>query len=122
MQSMKSQQQIKTTSTEEGEEKSSRRWKKEEVMLVLFPVAMAIVIYCNSLAGEFVHDDLSAITANSDVTGSGSGSWADFLFNDFWGTKMNDPRSHKSYRPLTILTFKYVRSIVHSFLIAADIF
>lgn len=120
MQSMKSQQQIKTTSTEEGEEKSSRRWKKEEVMLVLFPVAMAIVIYCNSLAGEFVHDDLSAITANSDVTGSGS--WADFLFNDFWGTKMNDPRSHKSYRPLTILTFKYVPSIVHSFLIAANIF
>ena len=91
-------------------------------MLLFFPVAMAIVIYCNSLAGEFVHDDLSAITANSDVTGSGSGSWADFLFNDFWGTKMNDPRSHKSYRPLTILTFKYVRSIVHSFLIAADIF
>ena len=105
MQSMKSQQQIKTTSTEEGEEKSSRRWKKEEVMLVLFPVAMAIVIYCNSLTGQFVHDDLSAITANSDVTG---GSWSDFLFNDFWGTNMNDPRSHKSYRPLTILTFKYV--------------
>ena len=85
-------------------------------MLLIFSVVMAIVIYCNSLAGEFVHDDLSAITANSDVTGSGS--WADFLFNDFWGTKMNDPRSHKSYRPLTILTFKYVRSIVHSFLIA----
>ena len=29
-----------------------------------------------------------------------------FLANDFWGTSMADPHSHKSYRPLTVLTFR----------------
>ena len=77
------------------------------------PVGVALLIYCNSLNGQFVHDDLSAITANADVTGSSSNQqqhWTDFLYNDFWGTNMMDPSSHKSYRPLTILTFKYAYS------------
>jgi hypothetical protein len=26
--------------------------------------------------------------------------------NDFWGTKLSDPKSHKSYRPLTVLSFR----------------
>ena len=81
------------------------------------PVVLAAGVYFNSLDGHFVHDDLSAITGNHDVTGSGSGgsgsgtagsgttAW-DFLRNDFWGTALHDPKSHKSYRPLTILTFK----------------
>ena len=27
--------------------------------------------------------------------------------NDFWGTSLLDPESHKSYRPLTTLTFRW---------------
>ena len=89
---------------------------KLNLMEQLIPPALAVCVYCNSLAGDFVHDDLSAITGNPDVIGAdpadasgGNGStfssW-DFLRNDFWGTSLLDPRSHKSYRPLTILTFK----------------
>lgn len=71
----------------------------------LIPPALALGVYTNSLGGEFVHDDLSAITANRDITDPAAGTW-DFLYNDFWGTSLLDPLSHKSYRPLTILTFK----------------
>lgn len=71
----------------------------------LIPPALALGVYTNSLGGDFVHDDLSAITGNRDITDPTAGTW-DFLYNDFWGTSLLDPLSHKSYRPLTILTFK----------------
>ncbi len=71
----------------------------------LIPPALALGVYTNSLGGDFVHDDLSAITGNRDITDPTAGTW-DFLYNDFWGTSLLDPASHKSYRPLTILTFK----------------
>ena len=32
--------------------------------------------------------------------------------NDFWGTPMNKEQSHKSYRPLTVLTFR-LNYLVH---------
>ena len=95
----------------EGSQRSWNGW------MCGIPVVLAAGVYFNSLDGHFVHDDLSAITGNHDVTGSGSGgsgsgtagsgttAW-DFLRNDFWGTALHDPKSHKSYRPLTILTFK----------------
>ena len=79
------------------------RWKRRMVMC-LVPSLLSLCVYWNSLDGEFVHDDLSAITTNHDVIGPTS-TW-DFLYNDFWGTDLLDPRSHKSYRPLTVLTFK----------------
>lgn len=31
--------------------------------------------------------------------------WVVFT-NDFWGTPLSDPESHKSYRPLTVLSFR----------------
>jgi len=72
------------------------------------PCLLGASVYFNSLDGEFVHDDLSAITANGDVTDvSGVNRPWHFLRNDFWGTALLDPRSHKSYRPLTVLTFKW---------------
>uniref|UniRef100_A0A8C5HNG2 dolichyl-phosphate-mannose--protein mannosyltransferase n=1 Tax=Gouania willdenowi TaxID=441366 RepID=A0A8C5HNG2_GOUWI len=60
--------------------------------------------YGNSLCGELVHDDVWAIVNNPDVrVGS---SLRTIFTNDFWGKKMADNTSHKSYRPLCILTFK----------------
>lgn len=76
-----------------------------EWLSCLIPPALAFGVYTNSLGGDFVHDDLSAITGNRDITDPTAGTW-DFLYNDFWGTSLLDPLSHKSYRPLTILTFK----------------
>jgi len=62
--------------------------------------------YVNTIDGDFVHDDISAIKLNGDVTGDTVSYWNIFT-NDFWGTSMTDDTSHKSYRPLTILSFRW---------------
>ena len=70
-----------------------------------FLLAVASVsVYVNGLTGEYVHDDLSAVLRNPDVQGTRP-LWQLFL-NDFWGKPMKDPASHKSYRPVTILSFR----------------
>lgn len=73
-----------------------------------------ILVYLNSLPGNFVHDDLPAIVYNRDVLGTSS--VFDVLLNDFWGMRMKLKESHKSYRPLTTLTFRWVFAIhTHAF-------
>ncbi|KAF6722281.1 Transmembrane and TPR repeat-containing protein 1 [Oryzias melastigma] len=67
-------------------------------------VAACALCYSNSLRGELVHDDVWAIVNNPDVR-AGS-SLRSIFSNDFWGKKMADNTSHKSYRPLCVLTFK----------------
>ncbi|XP_072529059.1 protein O-mannosyl-transferase TMTC1 [Salminus brasiliensis] len=67
-------------------------------------LAACALCYRNSLRGEFVHDDVWAIVNNPDVR-AGS-SLRSIFTNDFWGKRMADNTSHKSYRPLCILTFK----------------
>ncbi|KAG5267253.1 hypothetical protein AALO_G00219680 [Alosa alosa] len=74
--------------------------------ILRYAVLLAVcgLCYTNSLRGEFVHDDVWAITNNPDVR---PGSSLRSIFNnDFWGKRMSDNTSHKSYRPLCILTFK----------------
>ena len=68
----------------------------------------SVLPFINSLSGDFVHDDLSAITSNPDVTGKNP-LYQTFL-NDYWGKPLSHPLSHKSYRPLTIFTFRSVFS------------
>ena len=63
-----------------------------------------VLVYVNGLTGDFVHDDVSAIKTNPDVLGTNPVSHV--FFNDYWGKAMADPLSHKSYRPLTILSFR----------------
>ncbi|KAM6436763.1 protein O-mannosyl-transferase TMTC1 isoform 2-T2 [Liasis olivaceus] len=65
---------------------------------------LAALCYWNSLQGEFVHDDVWAIVNNPDVR-PGVSPLAAFS-NDFWGKGMGENTSHKSYRPLCILTFR----------------
>ncbi|XP_013119804.1 transmembrane and TPR repeat-containing protein 1 isoform X4 [Oreochromis niloticus] len=65
---------------------------------------LCILCYSNSLHGELVHDDVWAIVNNPDVR-PGS-SLRNIFSDDFWGKRMADNTSHKSYRPLCILTFK----------------
>ncbi|XP_014442516.1 protein O-mannosyl-transferase TMTC1, partial [Tupaia chinensis] len=61
--------------------------------------------YGRSLQGEFVHDDVWAIVNNPDVRAGAPLRWGIFT-NDFWGKGMAENTSHKSYRPLCVLTFK----------------
>ncbi|XP_069157258.1 protein O-mannosyl-transferase TMTC1 [Procambarus clarkii] len=63
-----------------------------------------VLVYINGLTGDFVHDDISSIKTNPDVLGTAPIS--SLFFNDYWGRSMADPLSHKSYRPVTILTFR----------------
>ncbi|KAK9874620.1 hypothetical protein WA026_005449 [Henosepilachna vigintioctopunctata] len=69
----------------------------------------AVASYLNGLNGDFVHDDIPAVTLNKDVTGSNP--IGHVFRNDFWGTPMDEIGSHKSYRPLTTLTFRVLNWI-----------
>ncbi|XP_068628548.1 protein O-mannosyl-transferase TMTC4-like [Battus philenor] len=69
-----------------------------------------ILIFClscfpflSTLSGDFVFDDTEAIINNKDVV---SEIWTSTFFNDFWGTNIKSNLSHKSYRPLTTLSFR----------------
>ncbi|XP_060135951.1 protein O-mannosyl-transferase TMTC1 isoform X2 [Zootoca vivipara] len=65
---------------------------------------LAALCYLNSLRGEFVHDDVWAIVNNPDARAAAPLAAA--FGNDFWGKGMAENTSHKSYRPLCVLTFK----------------
>ena len=73
---------------------------KQKMIVVL----ISILAYINSSTGDFVHDDIPAIVNNPDV--NGKNHIFQVLSNDFWGEPMASIRSHKSYRPLTILLFR----------------
>ncbi|CAH1124555.1 unnamed protein product [Ceutorhynchus assimilis] len=66
--------------------------------------SLAFVLYCNTLGSEFVYDDRRAILTNPDL--QPKTPWSQLLENDYWGTPLQDPSSHGSYRPLSVLTFR----------------
>ncbi|POM78680.1 Hypothetical protein PHPALM_3768, partial [Phytophthora palmivora] len=63
----------------------------------------ALLTAWNANANGFVWDDRSAVLTNADVQSSSLG---DVFTHDFWGTHIRSVHSHKSYRPLTVLTFR----------------
>ena len=81
--------------------------------LRLFLLITSVSLFVNSLHGDFVHDDIAAICTNEDVLASSS--LYEVFQNDFWGTPMSSNQSHKSYRPFTILTFRWVVSLFNHF-------
>ncbi|XP_059159194.1 protein O-mannosyl-transferase TMTC2-like, partial [Physella acuta] len=68
------------------------------------PALLAALCYMNGQHGDFVHDDVMAISHNRDVTGQSD--VVEVFYHDFWGQPMWDPSSHKSYRPLCVLSFR----------------
>lgn len=70
----------------------------------LIVASLSLVCYWNSLECDLVHDDVFAIKDNQDLR-SGT-PWLSLFKNDFWGKSMADNTSHKSYRPLTVATFR----------------
>lgn len=65
---------------------------------------LCTIVYWNALGCEFVFDDITAVVENKDLRPHVP--LRNLLFNDFWGTPMSKEQSHKSYRPLTVLTFR----------------
>ena len=70
----------------------------------LICVVACVLVYHNSLGLRFCFDDEVAIVQNMDLRPNTS--WSGLLRNDFWGKPMSSPDSHKSYRPLTVATFR----------------
>lgn len=66
-------------------------------------IVAASLPFLFSLNGDFVFDDSEAIIKNKDVTSHPF--WTAF-YNDFWGTNISSNISHKSYRPLSVITFR----------------
>ncbi|XP_066562869.1 protein O-mannosyl-transferase TMTC4 isoform X2 [Amia ocellicauda] len=66
---------------------------------------VAFICFANSHDGDFVFDDSEAIVNNKDLRPDTpvSNIWG----NDFWGSNLSSNTSHKSYRPLTVLTFRF---------------
>lgn len=68
-------------------------------------VLACVIVYHNCLYCGFVFDDISAIKDNRDLRPQTPLS--NIFLNDFWGTPIHKEQSHKSYRPLTVLTFRW---------------
>lgn len=65
----------------------------------------AVACFMNSYHGDFVFDDSEAILSNNDL--KPETPLSDLFVHDFWGSKLDSKTSHKSYRPLTVLTFRW---------------
>ncbi|XP_031763369.2 protein O-mannosyl-transferase TMTC1-like [Galleria mellonella] len=85
-------------------EEPSKSSRNGDFAIYIMVTTTAVLSYVNSLNGDFVHDDIPAIVTNGDVTGANS--LKHLFLDDFWGTPMADVNSHKSYRPLTTLSFR----------------
>ncbi|XP_078736247.1 protein O-mannosyl-transferase TMTC4 isoform X1 [Lampetra fluviatilis] len=69
--------------------------------LAALTAALSFIV---SYDGAFVFDDSEAVVGNKDLKPETplSALWTD----DFWGGRLSSNSSHKSYRPLTVLTFR----------------
>ena len=88
---------------------------------------VSVLVFANTLFGGLVFDDQEAIVNNRDVRYVSCLSslsccysclnhrentpLASVFSSDFWGSPLTHPESHKSYRPLTILTFRFNRNL-----------
>uniref|UniRef100_A0AC35UHD4 TPR_REGION domain-containing protein n=1 Tax=Rhabditophanes sp. KR3021 TaxID=114890 RepID=A0AC35UHD4_9BILA len=69
---------------------------------------LSIASFILSYNGDFVFDDHKAIVQNKVVTANKSSglNLYELLRTDFWGDFIQSDYSHKSYRPVTTLTFR----------------
>jgi len=69
-----------------------------------FIVLLSFVIRLNTLWGTFIWDDRAAVVQNADV--KPGTTIFDIFQHDFWGQNISAVDSHKSYRPLTTITYR----------------
>ena len=78
--------------------------RRDTVRAAWLCAALGAVLYLNTLNCGFAFDDKAVIVDNEDVRPNVS--WMNLLRNDFWGAPISSADSHKSYRPLTMATFR----------------
>lgn len=84
-----------------------RRLPSNRVTCTAIITVVSVLVYYNTFDCGFVFDDHRAILTNDDLDASKTSLWRVFS-NDFWGGSISRRESHKSYRPLTVLTFRYL--------------
>mmetsp|Transcript_39369 Transcript_39369/g.100927 ORF Transcript_39369/g.100927 Transcript_39369/m.100927 type:complete len:726 (-) Transcript_39369:278-2455(-) len=77
-------------------------WDGAAVFVV---VCAALIAFDKSTSFGFVFDDDVAVEKNMLVI-SPNATLTDYLTRDFWGVNMSSKYSHKSFRPLTTLSFR----------------
>lgn len=77
---------------------------KSHIDFICLIAVISSCLYCNTVPSGFVWDDRAAIIGNTDVHGTQPIS--ELFQHDFWGQDMTLHDSHKSYRPLTVLTYR----------------
>lgn len=73
-------------------------------MWALWLLGLAVAAYSTSLDGDLLRDDIPCIRDNADIRPSAP--LLQPFQNDYWGTPIAHNHSHKSYRPLVVLTFR----------------
>ena len=81
------------------------RLTKYDMVIALFICVSSTLTYYPTFDAEFVWDDRAAIMSNEDVLGTTE--WHSVFQHDFWGMNINRTDSHKSYRPLCVLSFRF---------------
>ncbi|KAH3756693.1 protein O-mannosyl-transferase TMTC3 [Pelomyxa schiedti] len=82
--------------------------------LLLSLVCVSVgVWFSNAVHGQFCFDDHAAIERNLDVVPSTP--YYHLLHHDFWGNDIASNSSHKSFRPVTVLSFKLTRLFYDKF-------
>ncbi len=74
------------------------------LLCALLCCSLGAVTYLNTLKCGIVYDDEPAIKKNQDLRPDTP--WSNILTHDFWGGSLTSPSSHKSYRPLCVLTYR----------------
>ncbi|KAL3222705.1 hypothetical protein MRX96_000597 [Rhipicephalus microplus] len=102
------QHQPAAAAAHQAREQQSRHGRKLSNMDYYGAVALvsgwACLLYWNTLDADFAYDDSRAIRSNQDLLPSSP--LASLFRNDFWGTPLTHSGSHKSYRPLCVLSFR----------------
>ena len=82
-------------------------WPNISASVSVLMIALAgISCFINSYSASFAFDDSEAIQNNKDVW-SGEVPVLDLFIHDFWGSVLASNTSHKSYRPFTVLSFRF---------------
>jgi hypothetical protein len=71
--------------------------------IILVPL-VAVLCFVNTWNHEFTFDDLAAIQKNKDLLPETP--LYNIFINNYWGSPIKHLNAHKSYRPITTLTFK----------------
>ena len=82
-----------------------------DALALIILSTLSLVLYSNTFSAGYVWDDRAAIIGNNDVQ---NGNLLDIWRHDFWGQDITLTDSHKSYRPLTVLSYR-INYALHQF-------